>query len=469
MFQERTMLISLDIYDTPIVSVIAKQYDSNSRFVEAACTEHGVKFALNSEEHKAIIVCGKPDDTVVVNDATILSNGNVLIELTQQMLAVSGRCKCDVMILSADGEIDTNDLDIDLLESYALSTMPFYLDVKPFATSNEVISSSNEFKTFARYINSAIVLERELALKENTRNTNEEARVAAETARDAAESKRIAAESSRDRAETSRKNAENARVTAESNRVAAETSRVNVESARVAAENARVEAENARVNAEKSRVSAEASRVTAESNRATAESGRVTAENNRVTAESARDNAETARKNAESSRVTVENARVSAETSRVNAENSRVTAENNRVTAETARVNAEKARETNVQTVINNCENAIVETEAATERAIQAAEDCEGIADGTSVVLKSDLYDGNNLVKNSKLNTTFTEQEKQVIVSGEELSVILGKIAAYMNAFDNRQQILYNASNPNAEPDNSAGNNGDIYVKVIQE
>lgn len=404
MFQERTMLVSLDIYDTPIVSVIAKQYDSNSRFVEAVCTENGVKFSLNSEEHKAIIVCNKPDDTVVVNDATILSNGNVLIELTQQMLAVHGRCTCDVMILSADGEIDTNDLDIDLLESYALSPMSFYLDVKPFATSNEVILSTNECKTFVKYINSAIVLEREIQKNEADRQ-------------DLFEKNEAARKNTFDTNERNRTTTFDGKIDSWQSEInetvdKAETAIKNCEDAVIACEN----------------VIGECGTAVGECEDAVAACG------NAVSA-------------CETAVGECKNATTNAGNATTNATNAVAACEN----------------------VIGECETAIGECDAAAKRANQAAEDCEGIADGTSLVLKSDLYDENNLVKNSKLNTSFTNQSKQVIVSGEELSVMLGKIAAYMNAFDNRQQILYNASNPSAEPDNSVGNNGDIYVKVIQE
>ena len=420
MFQERTMLISLDIYDTPIVSVIAKQYDSNSRFVEAVCTENGVKFSLNSEEHKAIIVCNKPDDTVVVNDATILSNGNVLIELTQQMLAVHGRCTCDVMILSADGEYDVENSEVTILSQYALSTMSFYLEVKPFATSNEVIESTNEFKTFVNYLSESMVIEKDIEANEKERQAKEEERKRNEATR---QTNTQTAINSCNTATTYANNAADACNEA--------TTKANIATDNVS--EAISEAENATVAC----------------NEATEKANTATTNAN---------NATSACINATQECVDKTALCVTATTNANNATS----------VANTATTNANNS----VEACNEATEKANIATDAATQatqRAIQAAEDCEGIADGTSVVLKSDLYDQNSLVKNSKLNTTFTEQEKQVIVSGEELSIILGKIAAYMNAFDNRQQILWNADNPSAEPDNSVGNNGDNYVKVIQE
>ena len=455
--------IVLDIYNNNIVYFNAKQGDTGSRYVEITCTEYGKKIVVDSSSTKAYIEYQKADGTYGLNDVTILSDGNLKVELTQNMLAVSGRCKFDIILAEAIGKIDLDKTSGKLIvtDATVISTMCFYVNVLASAIDHTMIEASNEFNAFVNAISRNIVLEKEMQENEKIRNANEETRISNETSRVNAEKSRVSAENSRKSAETSRASAETSRVTAENNRASAETLRASAETSRIEAENARVEAEttrttseNARKTAENSRKNAETSRVTAENNRASAETSRVSAENNRATAET--------------SRVEAENSRVNAEASRVTAENNRATAESNRVKAENSRVNAEKNRETNVQNVIDNCEDAIELANLATERANLAAENCEGIADATGVVLKSDLYDGNNLVKNTKLNTSFTQQQKKVISSGEELSIILGKIAAYMNAFDNRQQILYNVENPSAEPNNNIGNNGDIYVKVIQ-
>ena len=384
MFQDRTILISLDINDTTIVSVTAKQYDTGSRFIEATCTENGKKMNIDGEIFKAIVVCNKPDDTVVVNNATILSNGNVLIELTKQMLAVSGKCTCDLMLFDVNENIDVNNMtDIGVIKTYALSTMPFYVNVIAFAVNNESITSTNEFKTFVDHISTSISIEKTLQENEKTRQENEELR------------------------QTNTQNAINLCDTATSNaNTATSACKTQTEACKTATSS---------VNEAISGANDAASRCDA------------AILDINTTKETVIENINNA---IEAANITINNT---------------------------------------VETANTNVNNAIESANSATERAIQAAEDCEGITDGTSLVLKSDLYDENSLVKNSKLNTSFTNQPKQVIVSGEELSIILGKIAAYMNAFDNRQQILYNASNPSAEPNNSVGNNGDIYVKVIQE
>ena len=435
--------IVLDIYNNNIVYFNAKQGDTGSRYVEITCTEYGKKIVVDSSSTKAYVEYQKADGTYGLNDVTILSDGNLKVELTQNMLGVSGRCKFDIILADAIGKIDIDKTNGKLVvtDATVISTMCFYVNVLASAIDHTMIEASNEFNAFLNAISRNIALEKEMQENEDIREANEETRI----------------------------NNETSRVSAEKSRVSAENNRVSAENSRASAESLRVEAENSRIESESSRVTAENARATSENSRKNAETSRVEAENNRLNAENARVSAEDSRASAETSRVEAENARVTSETSRVTAESNRATAESNRVEAENSRVNAEKNRETNVQNVIDNCEDAIELANLATERANLAAENCEGIIDATGVVLSSDLYDGNNLVKNTKLNTSFTQQQQKVISSGEELSIILGKIAAYMNAFDNRQQILYNVENPSAEPDNNIGNNGDIYVKVIQE
>lgn len=99
--------------------------------------------------------------------------------------------------------------------------------------------------------------------------------------------------------------------------------------------------------------------------------------------------------------------------------------------------------ETEVQNVINNI--GIVLNEE------------KGTANGIATL------DSNAKVPASQINTQFTVGNKTVISSGEELNDILGKIAAYMNAFDNMPVVHTGTS----DPDSSLGNDGDYYLKLL--
>lgn len=196
--------ISLDIYNNSIICVNAKQYDTNARSVEVTCTENGKKIVLVQDEIKAYISCQKPNGQYVYNDATILENGNIQIELTQQMLAEAGKCKVDVMLLDADGEININkNNELVLLNSSVLTTMYFYINVLSSTVNHSDIESSNEYNALLHSMSRNVALEKELQENEygiidengnviqDGRKQAEEKRVAAETVREKQEAERI--------------------------------------------------------------------------------------------------------------------------------------------------------------------------------------------------------------------------------------------------------------------------------------
>lgn len=221
--------IFLDFNVNNIVTINAKQLDTRSRYVNVTCTDHGAKVALNSNRESAFVRCTKSDGNPVFNDAFIDDNdGTVNIELTQQMLAVTGRQKVDLLIVAKSG-LSVNDIaeanGFYKLESCIISTMTFYISVNPTAADHSPISSSYEFNSLLKGIDRLVKLE-------TTVQQEEEKRVEAETDRDTAEKERVSAENSRVDAEKARVNAENLRVQAENSRVQAENSRVSNETTR---------------------------------------------------------------------------------------------------------------------------------------------------------------------------------------------------------------------------------------------
>lgn len=115
--------ITLDLCTKNIVSINAKQYDKQSRYVEINCIDKGQKFDLSNSY--AYIRFKKPDGNAVFNKCNI-DNGNIIVELTEQMLAVPGKAIADILIL----EVDINDLsDISTVKSSVLSTMTFNINI----------------------------------------------------------------------------------------------------------------------------------------------------------------------------------------------------------------------------------------------------------------------------------------------------------------------------------------------------
>lgn len=436
--------ISLDIYNNSIVCVNAKQYDTNARYVEVTCTENWKKIVLVQDEVKAYISCQKPDGKYVYNDATILENGNIQIELTQQMLAEVGRCKVDVMLLDADGEININkNNELVLLNSSVLTTMYFYINVLSSTVNHSDIESSNEYNALLHAMSRNVALEKELQeneygivdekgkVIEDGRKQTEEKRVAAEIVREQQEAIREQQEAKR--IETFNKNEANRQSTFdtnESNRQKTftdnEITRSNTfttnENGRIAkfTENEQYRKDTFKASeAERSSIftASEESRTATFSN---SEVSRETIFNGKITTWQASvdetiqecEDATNASIQAEETRSTNFttsmkgwNTQISdAITSCNDAEALRVSAESSRVTAENSRVIAEKSRQTNTASAISACEeaisNAITATENAdnaTERATVAAEACENIVAGILYPVGSIYMSVNNV------------------------------------------------------------------------
>ncbi|MBU9746152.1 BppU family phage baseplate upper protein [Lachnospiraceae bacterium ASD3451] len=118
--------------------------------------------------------------------------------------------------------------------------------------------------------------------------------------------------------------------------------------------------------------------------------------------------AEKERKAAESARKTAETKRVNADNLRETHELDRKTAEANRDSAETARNTAEQKRQSDTTSAIQRCNTAISDAEGATQRAIAAAEACEGIIDNTRLTALE-----------SQMSAVIAILNKAIIVEGE--------------------------------------------------
>ena len=243
-----TKHISLDFYTTNIVNIYAKQADANSRFVNVTCTDHGKKVEMRKSDMSAFIRVKKNDNTVVYNDAVINDDGTITFELTQQMLAVTGRQTADITILHNPNvtlqEFTSLKSIDDLTDIAVISVMSFNLIVAESAVDNNEITSSNEFDAL-------ITATARMQNLESTVRVAENSRVLEELERKDNEDTRISNENTRQSNENSRKSAE--------------TTRVNQEKARVEAEKKRQDS----ITGEAYRIANEQTRQANESNRAT--------------------------------------------------------------------------------------------------------------------------------------------------------------------------------------------------------
>lgn len=251
--QQTTAKITLDLYTKNVVSVNAKQYDNQTRYIEITCVENGIVFTVDKSIMSAFIRFKKPDDNGVFNEVEITSDGKLKIELTEQMLSASGRAIADIFLLRkvfTSEEKPTNIDDIYKVNAPIISIMDFYINITPTALDHSQIESSYEFNALTNalaqidYNNKKVVeLYKTLTANEDVRKKDEAERKSNEESRINSELKRVNEEDKRQKAEDVRIVNENTRISNENTRQAQETKRQTdtttaIDNANAAAKNA---------------------------------------------------------------------------------------------------------------------------------------------------------------------------------------------------------------------------------------
>lgn len=139
--------INVDFYNKKYILINAKQYDKSSRFLLVTCYNHGELYPINTDEHSAYIRYRKSDNNSVFNFCEINNHGEILVELTEQMLASDGISCADLVIVnkgSADVDTETGEI-VSIDDASILSTMQFHIDVIGTAVENSDIESSYEY------------------------------------------------------------------------------------------------------------------------------------------------------------------------------------------------------------------------------------------------------------------------------------------------------------------------------------
>lgn len=324
-----TTNINVDFYDNKYVMINAKQYDDRSRLISITCYNQGNPCNLSNNNHTAYIKYRKADGRWVLNCCTINYRGQVLVELTEQMLAASGICYVDLFIVnkgSAIVNIDTGSI-VTIDGSSVLTTKAFYIDVQEAVVDNSLIESSDEYNGLTDLISMAeaeygevIQSAKSYAIgtgntaRENDENDNskyyskvskswavgdtgvrtgedtdnakyygEQAHASADAA-DESEAKALSymntAKSHKDDAEVAQSKSETAQSKAESAQSAAETAQSKAEAAQNAAEVAQQKAETAQSAAETAEQNAEQASQAAQSSETNAKLSETNSLNN---------------------------------------------------------------------------------------------------------------------------------------------------------------------------------------------
>lgn len=147
-----TRQLNIDFFTQKYISIDAKQYDRESRFILVTCYDKGNLMPINNNTCFAYVRYRKADNVGVFNECEITNDGKILIELTEQMLATVGMSYVDLVIhegVNLGVEIsENNDGEIEIIElskNSILATMTFYINVREAAFDNKKIESSYEY------------------------------------------------------------------------------------------------------------------------------------------------------------------------------------------------------------------------------------------------------------------------------------------------------------------------------------
>lgn len=140
--------IDVDFYNKEYILINAKQYDANSRVISITCYNQGELMRLSDSQHSAYVRYRKADGHPVLNSCRISNRGQVLVELTEQMLAANGVCYVDLVIINkGDALVNTDTGEILAIDdSSILSTMAFYVNAYEAAYSYSEVESSPEYE-----------------------------------------------------------------------------------------------------------------------------------------------------------------------------------------------------------------------------------------------------------------------------------------------------------------------------------
>jgi len=184
--------ISVDVASENIFrSIIAKQYDTDSRFLKVRLTNEGEQINV-SPTSVVIINALREDNEAQAFAGTVNEDGTVTVPIAYWMLELDGQVKCDISVIDS--------------EQRKLSSTSFTISVEAAAYSGTDITEDESYDVLVSLI-----------AEVSSVQTVEALRVEAENKRVEAENARIAAEQERVSAETARKTSEQNRVSAWAN------------------------------------------------------------------------------------------------------------------------------------------------------------------------------------------------------------------------------------------------------------
>lgn len=124
--------INLDFTQNSYKDIVVKQNDVNSRSVIVTCTNNGTKCPLDRVAQTCNIKMETPDGRPIYNPTTILSDGRVQIDFTEQMVLVGGKVYAELEV-------------VDSASKQIIHTMNLHIIIVSNVYPNDAIIASPEF------------------------------------------------------------------------------------------------------------------------------------------------------------------------------------------------------------------------------------------------------------------------------------------------------------------------------------
>lgn len=126
---EKTLV--LDIYQTVMKTVFAKQYDNNTRYLIFDITERGQHINLKDMNVSVWFKARTVKGTHLIKECEILDDGYAKLELDKGILQDCGNTQCEIWIIDLDSDEPIEGLNFEgVITGNILSTMYFILNVR---------------------------------------------------------------------------------------------------------------------------------------------------------------------------------------------------------------------------------------------------------------------------------------------------------------------------------------------------
>lgn len=148
-----TKIIKLDLNRRLYDKIIAKQGDTKSRFLLFQLLDGSIAFNLTNRSVRAYMV--KPDGKEIFNDLIInnYSLGYCTLELTNQVLAVPGTVKIELMVTEEDRKLTSSVFELEVIKS--INSEKSIVSTNEFTALLNGLSSLSEYDNYKNEIAAA--------------------------------------------------------------------------------------------------------------------------------------------------------------------------------------------------------------------------------------------------------------------------------------------------------------------------